>query len=109
MEEDFWKDKNDLTNALMGCYKQIVSNDMLNKYELWGEERSDNFERSTSASATGQEANIMNANLLPTYNQFDWTPAYRAINYCNKILAHGQVVLDTDESFSMSDWETNPC
>jgi len=105
VEEDFWKDKNDLENALMGCYKQVVSNDMLNKFELWGEERSDNFERSTSESATGEVANIMNANLLPTYGQFSWTPAYRAINYCNKVLSHGQVVLDTDESFTESDWK----
>lgn len=105
VEEDFWKDKNDLENALMGCYKQVVSNDMLTKYEQWGEERSDNFERSTSASATGQVANIMNANLLPTYNQFEWSPAYKAINYCNKVLTHGNDVVKTDESFNMSDWK----
>lgn len=105
VEEDFWKDKTDLNNALMGCYKQVVSNEMLNKYIYWGEERSDNFERSTSTSASGQEANIMNANLLPTYAQFDWTPAYRAINYCNKVLAHGPEVVETDEAFSANDWK----
>lgn len=105
VEEDFWKDKTDLNNALMGCYKQIVSNEMLNRYIYWGEERSDNFERSTSAAAAGQEANIMNANLLPTYSQFDWTPAYKAINYCNKVLAHGPEVIEKDEAFSTNDWK----
>lgn len=104
VEEDFWKDKTDLNNAVMGCYKQIVSNEMLTKYIYWGEERSDNFERSTNAPASGQVANIMNANLLPTYDQFDWTPAYKAINYCNKVLAHGPEVIATDEAFSNGDW-----
>ncbi len=104
VEEDFWKDKIDLQNAVMGCYTQIVSNGMLNKYIYWGEERSDNFERSTSVSSTSELANIMNANLLPTYSQFDWTPAYKAINYCNKVLSHGPEVVNSDESFSNSDW-----
>lgn len=104
VEEDFWKDKNDLKNAVMGCYKQVVSNEMLNKYIYWGEERSDNFERSTSEGAAGQVANIMNANLLPTYAQFDWAPAYKAINYCNKVLAHGPEVVDRDEAFSHNEW-----
>lgn len=105
VEEDFWKDKTDLKNALMGCYKQVVSNDMLTKYIYWGEERSDNFERSSETSANGEVANIMNANLLPTYSQFDWTPAYKAINYCNKVLAHGPEVVKNDEAFSEGEWK----
>lgn len=104
VEENFWKDKNDLENAILGCYKQVVSNDMLSKYVQWGEERSDNFERSTTQTATGMVANIMNANLLPTYNRFNWTSAYKAINYCNKVIVHGPDVVATDESFSMGDW-----
>lgn len=105
VEEDFWKDKIDLKNALMGCYKQIVSNEMLIKYIYWGEERSDNFERSSTTTANGELANIMNANLLPTYGQFDWTPAYKAINYCNKVLAHGPEVIKNDEAFSENEWK----
>lgn len=105
VEEDFWKDKNDLNNAVNGCYKSLVSNEMLGKYVYWGEERSDNFERSTSTAATGQVANIMNANLLPTYWQFNWTPVYYSINLCNKVLAHAPEVIENDESFSENDWK----
>lgn len=105
VEEDFWKDRNDLENALFGCYKRMVSNDMLKNYISWGEMRSDNFERSTSTSASSPVANIMNANLLPTYRIFDWTSAYNAINYCNKVLAHGPAVVEADESFSESEWK----
>lgn len=105
VEEDFWKDKTDLNNALMGCYKQIVSNDMLTKYIQWGEMRSDNFERSSVGDVNDDNGNIMNANLLPTYGQFDWTPAYKAINFCNKVIVHGPEVVEKDEAFSINDWK----
>ncbi|MBQ9641473.1 MAG: RagB/SusD family nutrient uptake outer membrane protein [Bacteroidaceae bacterium] len=104
VEEEFWKDKNDLNNAVYGCYKRLASDDITYKFIQWGEMRSDNFERSTETSSTGQEANIMNANLLPTYSIFSWTPLYSAINYCNKVLAHGPEVVAADESFSESAW-----
>ena len=105
VEEDFWQDRNDLKNALMACYKRMVDNDLLRKYEYWGEERSDNVERSSSITSSGPVANIMNANLLPTYEQFNWTPMYNAINDCNKVLAHGPEVIEIDESFSQHDWK----
>ena len=105
VEEDYWKDKNDLNNAVIACYKRMVDNDLLEKYVYWGEERSDNFERSSAVGSSGPVANIMNANLLPTYYQFDWTSMYNAINYCNKVLAHGPEVVKEDECFSENDWK----
>lgn len=105
VEEEFWQDKRDLNNAVMACYWRMASGDLLNKYIYWGEERSDNFDPSSSVSTTGPVANIMNANLLPTYEQFNWTPMYNAINYCNKVLAHGEDVIANDESFSENDWK----
>ena len=104
VEEEFWQDKNDLNNAVYGCYKRLASDDILRKFVYWGEMRSDNFERSTSTSATGEIANIMNANLLPSYGTFSWTALYNAINDCNKVLAHGPEVVQTDESFSETAW-----
>jgi len=105
VEEDYWKDKNDLNSSVMACYKRLVGNDILAKYIYWGEERSDNFERSSGVSASGPVANIMNANLLPTYDQFSWTAMYNAINYCNKVLAHGPEIIERDESFSNNNWK----
>lgn len=104
VEEEFWQDKNDLNNAVYACYKRLVSNDILNSYINWGETRADNFDISSSVSKSSQTANIMNANLLPTYDQFNWTSMYNAINYCNKIISHGPDVVENDESFSEGDW-----
>ena len=104
VEEEFWQDKSDLTNAVYGCYKRLASDDIIYKMITWGELRSDNVERSTGVSSTGAIANIMNANLLPTYGIFSWTPMYKAINDCNKVLNHGPEIIDNDESFSGSQW-----
>lgn len=105
VEEEFWKDKNDLNNQVYACYKRLAADDILGNYIQWGEARSDNFEVSASVNRTSPLYNIMNANLIPTYYQFNWTGMYNAINYCNKILAHGPEVIANDESFSEADWQ----
>ena len=105
VEEEFWQDKSDLNSAVTACYRRLIETDLLCKYIYWGEERSDNFTRSTNVSATGPVANILNGNLLPTYDQFNWEGMYNAINYCNKVLAHAPEVIAKDESFSENDWK----
>ncbi len=104
VEEEFWQDKNDLENAVNGCYKSLTEENVLKRIIFWGELRSDNCDRSTNTQSTSDEANVMNANLLPTYNMFDWTPMYKTINYCNKVLAHGPTVIQNDESFTEQNW-----
>lgn len=105
VEEEFWQDKNDLNNALFGCYKSMTEGDFLKRVIYWGEMRSDNCDASTELKTTDVEYNVMNANILPTYGIYDWTPMYKTINYCNKILAHGPEVVKTDESFSEENWK----
>ena len=106
VEEEFWQDKRDLKNAIIACYWRLSNSDILCKYIYWGEERSDNFDYvETVLSANSPEVNIMKVNLLPTYGQFNWTPMYQVINYCNKVLSHGGDVLANDESFLESDWK----
>lgn len=104
VEEEFWQDKNDLENAVYGCYKQMAGSAFLNKVIYWGEMRSDNFDASSECKPSSSEANIMNCNLLPTYGIFSWTDMYKAINNCNKVLAHGPEVVEVDESFTQGDW-----
>lgn len=103
VEEDFWKDKGDVENVVSACYTRLVQSDLMKKYVLWGEVRSDNF--SLNTGTTWSEAkNLMNGNLQPTNSIFNWQPFYSEINYCNKVLAHGPEVVEIDESFSEGDW-----
>ena len=105
VEEEFWQDKNDLSNALFGCYKSMTEKDFLNRVIYWGEMRSDNCDRALELGSSADETNIMNANILPTYKIYDWTPMYKTINYCNKVIKHGDEVVNVDESFSEENWK----
>ena len=104
VEEDFWKDKKDLENVVYACYTRLTQSDIMEKIIQWGEMRSDNFELRTGVTST-HIRNLMNANLLPTNPMFKWEAFYNEINYCNKVLAHGPEIVETDESFSNSDWQ----
>jgi len=103
VEEEFWEDKNDLDNVVHACYARLIKEDIMNKFIQWGELRSDNFEKATGVSSTNV-TNVMNANLLSTNSMFNWTCMYNAINYCNKVLAHGPEIVQKDESFSEGEW-----
>ena len=47
----------------------------------------------------------MNANLLPTEDMFSWTPFYNEINYCNKVLKNGPLVIERDVTFTEEAWK----
>lgn len=104
VEEEFWQDKTDLENVVAACYARMTKGDMTDKYIICGELRSDNFVQKTGNSDTGIR-NIMGGNLMPNNGMFSWACFYNAINYCNKVLAHGPEIVEKDESFSMGDWE----
>ncbi len=104
VEEDFWEDKNDLDNVVAACYKKLITEDVMYKYVQWGELRSDNFDKNTGVT-DNDVTNVINANLLPTNSMFSWTTIYNEINYCNKVLAHGEDIVWKDESFSEGDWQ----
>lgn len=104
VEEDFWEDKSDLESVVYACYKRLIASDVMNKFIYWGELRGDNFELNTGFTSDNI-TNLMNANLLSTNSIFSWTVIYNDINYCNKVLAHGEEVVEKDESFSTGDWE----
>ena len=103
VEEDFWQDKTDLQNGVAACYTRLLHSDIQSDYIIWGEMRGDNFEQAAGSNSTAIK-NLMNGNLLPTSSYFDWTPFYNEINYCNKVLAHGEDIVAKDESFSSGDW-----
>ena len=108
VEENFWEDKNDLEGVRNGAYRQMAQT--VSKLVLWGELRSDNFKENTS---------FQNNNARDTHNMyleiqsgmpdssmdvFDWGGVYTTINYCNKVLQHGEEVLAKDKQFTPSEW-----
>lgn len=104
VEEDFWEDKNDLENVVAACYVRMLQSDIMEKYILWGEARSDNFVKTTGKDWEAL-TNLMNGNLLPTESMFSWTPFYNEINYCNKVLKNGPLVIERDVTFTEEAWK----
>ena len=101
--EQFWEDKNDLTSVLAACYKQLTTESVAQRMFVWGEFRSDNF--ILKDESLEDLKNIMNANLLPTNDWFNWSSFYKGIGYCNLVLSKGEEVIARDPSFTESDWK----
>lgn len=106
VEENFWEDKNDLNGVRYAAYQQMGST--INKFIIWGDVRSDNYQiNRVQTNAQGSRDTYMKmveAKLDTTMSEFDWGGVYTTINYCNKVLAHGEEVLAKDPQFTSSEW-----
>lgn len=100
-EEQFWEDRTDLESGIRGCWKQFISQDIMERMVVWGECRSDNFDLMTESWDDMKD--LMNANLLETNSLFNWSAFYKTINFCNKVLQYSQLVVERDKSFTSED------
>ena len=106
VEENFWEDKNDLEGVRYGAYRQMAQT--VSKFAVWGDLRSDSYTiNSAEHSAQGNRdtyLEIMNGMPDSSMSVFDWGGVYTTINYCNKVLQHGEEVLAKDKQFTSSEW-----
>ena len=108
VEDNFWEDKNDLEGVRNGAYRQMAQT--VSKLVLWGELRSDNFKENTAFQNNDERDNhnmymeIWSGMPDSSMNVFDWGGLYTTINYCNKVLQHGEEVLAKDKQFTTSEW-----
>ena len=102
-EEQFWEDRTDLESGIRGCWKQFISQDIMERMVVWGECRSDNFDLMTESWDDMKD--LMNANLLETNSLFNWSAFYKTINFCSKVLQYGPLVVERDKSFTSEDWK----
>lgn len=112
VEENFWEDKNDLEGVRYGAYKQMCNT--VNKLAYWGELRSDNFQlwsptnmndggyKSTSQNYKEMRSGQLEKDSANAY--FDYEGIYTTINYCSKVLQHGEEVLNKDPQFTSAEW-----
>ncbi len=106
VEEDFWEDKNDLEGVRYAAYKQMCST--VEKFAIWGDLRSDSWEMNQNRH--GDQDNwdtyneIMQAQPDSSMGVFDWSGVYTTINFCNKVIQHGEEILEKDKQFTISEW-----
>lgn len=107
VEENFWEDKNDLEGVRYGAYKQMAST--LQKLIVWGDIRSDAYTLNPVYSSSQENyytyKKITEGLLDSTLTDYDWGSVYTTINYCNKVLSHGEEVLARDAQFTRTEWE----
>lgn len=107
VEENFWEDKNDLEGVRYAVYKNMAN--QIEKMIIWGDLRSDQYKLNTLESGNQGNRdnfrNILQANIDTTWSYYDWSGIYSTIGYCNKVLQHGEEVLEKDKQFAPSEWK----
>lgn len=106
VEENFWEDKNDLEGVRYGAYRQMAST--VSKLALWGDLRSDSYQDNGAIQGDISTHNtyleIISGMPDSSMTVFDWAGVYTTINYCNKVLQHGEEVLERDKQFTTGEW-----
>lgn len=106
VEENFWEDKNDLEGVRYGAYSQLAST--VEKLIIWGDIRSDAYTQNPvydiSQSNYDLFKKITDVQLDSTMSVYDWGSVYTTINFCNKVLTHGEQVLARDAQFTRTEW-----
>ncbi len=98
VRERYWKTKEEVKAAVLGCYSQMLNSTMMQDYFVWGEMRADLALPSNGANA---DLKALNNGEITTANRFsDWASFYKVINQCNTVIELAPAVLDRDESFS---------
>lgn len=103
--EDFWKTKEQLQSAVIGCYASLIGDPgngkQLAEYLfIWGEARADMAV--PAAGATNDELDINRVNILPTNINTNWSAVYRTINQCNTVIKFAPGVLALDNTLTQT-------
>lgn len=110
VEEAFWEDKNDLDGVRYAAYRQM--SETLFRLITWGDLRADSY-RITAVDGVPSDQKGNRTNFIKvlaaladsTMEFYDWGSVYTTINYCNKVLEHGDEVLARDAQFTSTEWK----
>ncbi len=97
--ENFYQSAKDMTGAMASLYgnfqqAMVGESQFNNKYTMWGEARSDNYERGGNSNATYAELQL---NGLTAGNPFsDWSSMYKVINIANLNLKYIPGIVNTE-------------
>lgn len=102
--EEYWKSESDVQAVVTSCYKRLTEADIIFRFMIWGELRSDNI---TNGSGFPSDYNDMDDILkgdITSYNGYvSWGGFYSVINYCNTVLHYSPIVNERDKNFTQDD------
>ena len=98
VRERYWKTKEEVRAAVLGCYSQMLDLKMMEFYFTWGEMRA---EMVLPGSSANSNLRAINSGEITADNVYtNWAPFYTAINQCNTVIELAPLALEHDESFS---------
>ena len=103
IRQEFWKTKEQVQSAVIGCYASLLASPTGNRslsemLFLWGELRGDML--APGIGILPDETDIMNVNTLATNTVTNWATVYQTINYCNTVIDFAPGVLANDNTFT---------
>lgn len=103
IRQEFWKTKEQVQSAVIGCYAALLASPTGNKplsetMFLWGELRADML--APGIGILSDENDIINVNTLATNTVTNWAGVYQVINYCNTVIDFAPGVLANDNTFT---------
>lgn len=100
--DNYWKEKADVESMVASCYTRMSKSDMMARYIVWGELRSDNVNLYSGYTNTDL-GYINSADLLADNSYCNWSSFYETINNCNIVLKHAPAVMEIDPNFTEGD------
>lgn len=91
--ESFWKNRNDLQNAVSGCYSSLARS--VRRIFVMSEIRSDLIDNGTSND--GKMSRIKLGLITSDNDYVKWNNFYITINLCNAVIKNAPKVLDNDK------------
>lgn len=112
IRENFWKTKEDIKSAVIGCYSSLLvsststsitstSGSTAQTLFLWGEIRGDMV--TSTVRTTSEQMDILNGNISSSNSITSWRILYKTINYCNTVIDFAPQVLLTDKTLTETD------
>ena len=99
--ENYWKEKADVTGAVNGCYEALANGDVIRRFGVWGELRSENMMPGTNVPNYINE--MLKENLLQTNEICNWASVYNVINRCNIVINYAPEVASIDPNYTDSE------
>lgn len=96
----FWKNKEEVKDAVMGCYASMMTNRVMQNFIIWGELRADLIKPRVSASGLSNYSQFQNGDITSTMYFCEWGDFYTVINNCNTVLNYAKETKKIDESFT---------
>ena len=98
VRERYWKTKEEVQAAVLGCYSQMLESKLMEAYFVLGEMRA---EMVTPGLGVNPDQVALNNGEITTTNRYtDWSNFYSVINQCNTVIELAPAVLEMDMSFS---------